>query len=388
MNKVVSALLFSVLVVCPIYGQENYKDVHPVSEVINSNYHSPAISTTVNVRSSARPKNIILLIGDGMGIAHVCAAYTANKGALNITSMPYSGFSITHSANDYITDSAAGGTALACGVKTKNGSIGVDANGNPVKSILEMAEENGKATGLVATTAITHATPASFIAHVGSRASYEAIATFFVQTNIDLFIGGGRSHFEERKDKRNLTDELKNKGYTIEYSMDKAMQANRLPLAVLTASQHIPQYSERLDMLPNATQKALSLLSQDKDGFFVMIEGSHIDWGGHSNDILKVVDEMLDFDRAVGKALEFAQKDKNTLVIVTADHETGGLTILGGNNSTGSLSAGFSSPNHTGVMVPVFAYGPGAQLFTGVYENTEVFTKMTSLMRLVRLPRR
>ncbi|MBU2649583.1 MAG: alkaline phosphatase [Bacteroidetes bacterium] len=322
-------------------------------------------------------KNIILLIGDGMGTSQVFAGITANKGKLNIERFNDIGFSRTQSASDYITDSGAGGTAIAVGVKTYNGAIGVNTDTVPVKSILEYAEDADKATGLVATSTITHATPASFSAHQKSRHMYEEIAGDIVNNDIEVFIGGGLKHFKERKDSVDLTNTLLEKGYTMVYKQELIPTVTEGKLAGLLYEEAPPKFSEgRGDMLPLSSAKAIELLNQDANGFFLMIEGSQIDWGGHANDAQYIVDEMLDFDKAVGIALDFAEKDGNTLVIVTADHETGGMGLNGGDFTTGMVEGGFTTDNHTGVMVPVFAYGPQSDLFRGIYENTALFDKM------------
>jgi len=327
-----------------------------------------------------KPKNIILLIGDGMGVSQVFAGLTANKGRLFIENCKYIGFSKTQSADNYITDSAAGGTALSSGVKTYNGAIGIDAQGIPVKTILEEASAKGLATGLVSTSAITHATPASFIAHQASRDSYEDIAADFLKTNIDVFIGGGLDHFTKRADGRNLVDSLKMKGYQVETEMDKIKKVKEGKLAGLTAGEHNGRMSERGDMLPVATETALKILSKKENGFFLMIEGSQIDWGGHAGSTIYVVEDMLDFDQVIGQALDFAADDKETLVIITADHETGGMALTDGSIENGIVKAAFPTGDHTAVMVPVFAYGPGAQEFIGIMENTDIHAKMKKLL--------
>lgn len=347
--------------------------------VINCNSqsdNSEGNSNPDNYRDK-KAKNIILMIGDGMGVSHIYAGITANKGHLNIEKLMDIGFSKTHSADNYITDSGAGGTAIAIGYKTFNAGIGVDADTIPRETILEYAEENGKATGLVATSAITHATPASFIAHQPSRYLYEEIAGDFLKTDIEVFIGGGLNHFNKRKDDVDLTVALKDKGYQLVYELEGLKKINSGKLAGLLYEDAPPKYSEgRGDMLPVASMKAIEILSKDKDGFFLMIEGSQIDWAGHANDTKYIVDEMLDFDRTIGKVLEFAEKDGNTLVIVTADHETGGMGLNNGDLEKGEVIAKYTSGNHTGVMVPVFAYGPGSDNFRGIYENTGIFYKM------------
>ncbi len=329
------------------------------------------------------PRNIILLIGDGMGLTQVQAAMTVSKTPLNLERCTNLGLAITGSSDDYITDSAAAGTAIACGVKTYNGAIGVDPKGNPVKSILEYAEEAGLATGLVATSTITHATPASFIAHDTSRANYEAIARDFLDIDIDVFIGGGLSHFSHRNDKANLLEALDKNGYQIASGLDELEGIKTGKLVALLNEQSMPRMLDgRGDMLLKSGEKAIELLNQSENGFFLMIEGSQIDWGGHANNIEYMVTELLDFDTVVGAALDFAEKDGNTLVIITADHETGGLTLLGEGILSDSLATDFSTIHHTAVMVPVYAYGPGADKFSGIYENNTLFYKMMAALQL------
>lgn len=328
---------------------------------------------------NSKPKNIIFLIGDGMGVAQIYAGLTANHGALNITNMPITGFSKTHSATDYVTDSAAGGTALSTGQRTYNDALAVNTDTVPIPTILEISNQNGYATGLVSTSSITHATPASFIAHQKSRSLTEEIAADFLKTDIDIFIGGGYKFFSERTDGRDLIKELEKKKYKVYRTIEDAKKNNKGKQAILTADDHNPLYPERGEMLPDATEKAIKVLSNNKKGFFLMVEGSMIDWGGHNNDTKFVVLEMLDFDRAVAKALEFTSSNKETLVVITADHETGGMAVEGGNFETGEVKANFTTGNHTAVMVPVFAYGAGAENFTGVYKNTDVFKKMIEL---------
>ncbi|MGB0525901.1 MAG: alkaline phosphatase, partial [Flammeovirgaceae bacterium] len=326
--------------------------------------------------TSSKPKNIIFLIGDGMGLNQISAGLTANKGELNLELFKHIGLSKTYSSSSYITDSAAGATAFSIGKKTYNGAIGVDKDTIPTKTILEMAEENGLSTGLIATSSITHATPASFIAHQPSRKMEYEIAKDFLNTDIDVFIGGGKTFFADREDDRDLIGELKDKQYDVQFQLADVQASSSTKLVGLLADKGMPKISEgRGDMLAIATEKAITLLSQNDSGFFLVVEGSQIDWGGHANDIQYIIDEMLDFDKAVGKALEFAANDGNTLVVVTADHETGGLSLIDGNMEKGEVEAAFSTLHHTAVMVPVFAFGPQGEQFTGIYENTAIFDK-------------
>ena len=329
---------------------------------------------------SDRPKNIILMIGDGMGVAQVFTGLTANQGRLFLENCKHIGFSKTQSFSSYITDSAAGATALSAGVKTYNLAIGVDKDTIPVPTILEEAEERGLATGLVSTSSITHATPASFIAHQKSRAMNEAIAADFLKTDIDVFIGGGLKYFTERKDGRNLTTELNAKGYQVIKNITDISKIKGGKLAGLTAHEENGRVTERGNYLPLATKTAINILKKDRDGFFLMIEGSQIDWGGHKNNTIQIAEEMLDFDRSIGMALEFAANDGETLIVITADHETGGLSILDGNMETGKVKGSYSTKKHTAIMVPIFAYGPGAENFMGIMENTDIHGKMKKLL--------
>jgi alkaline phosphatase len=327
-------------------------------------------------------RNVILMIGDGMGLPDVYAAMTVSGKPLNIERCTFIGLQKTYSSSNYITDSGAAGTALASGKLTYNGAIGVDAQGNRVKSILEIAEEHGLATGLISTSALTHATPASFIAHQAGRNSYEDIARDFLNTDIDVFIGGGYDHFANRADSVNLLDSLKLKGYEIDTSMIMVLKSSARKLAGLTAPEHNPyRLKGRGDMLPASSGKAIEILNKNPKGFFLMIEGSQIDWAAHANVADTLVDETLDFDRAVGVVLDFAEKDGHTLVIVTADHETGGVTITGGDRATHQVRLNFSTMDHTAVMVPVYAFGPGAERFTGIYNNTDIFHKIMKAYR-------
>ena len=339
-------------------------------------------------KSGSKPpavKNIILMIGDGMGLAQIHAGMTANNGYLELSRCSYIGLSKTASSSSFITDSGAGATALSVGRKTFNGAIGVGKDSLAYPTILEEAIGLGKSTGLIATSEITHATPASFIAHQVNRRHYEAIALDFLKTPVDLLIGGGRNHFESRSDGLNLSDSLRDKGYHVLSTLESVatLQNKTRKLAIFTSDTACPRYSAgRGAMLEKAAVTALEHLSRNQNGFFLMIEGSQIDWGGHQNDLNYVIEEMLDFDRTIGKVLDFAAQDGKTLVIITADHETGGLSVLDGNPTTGEIHGRFSSNYHTSIMVPVFAYGPYASRFRGIYENTAINQKMRQIWEL------
>ncbi len=365
------------------FSQEDYKTVSKAdSTKLYLGGHKYDVKTFRQDFKAKKPQNVIMMIGDGMGLAQVYAAITANGGHLFLDNFKHVGLSKTASSDNYITDSAAAATALSTGQKTYNGAIGVDTDTIAIKTILEMAEDKDLATGLISTSAITHATPASFIAHQASRGSYEDIASDFLNTDIDVFIGGGYKHFALRADKRDLTHELQQKGYQVKRTMEEIAKVKSGKLVGLTADEHNEVYPERKMDLPLSTETALNILSQNKKGFFIMIEGSQIDWGGHANNTIYIVNETLDFDRAVGKALEFAAHDKETLIIVTADHETGGMTLVGGDMKSGKVKGAYITGGHTAIMVPVFAYGPGADQFTGIMENTDIPKRIMKLLGL------
>ncbi len=329
-----------------------------------------------------RPRNIIFMVGDGMGLTQVYAGMVTNGMHLNLEQCKHIGLSKTYSADNLITDSAAGATAFSIGKKTYNGAIGVDKDSVSHETILERASKEGLATGMVVTCPITHATPASFIAHQPSRSLDEAIAADMLKTPVNVLIGGGQKFFDQRSDKRNLSAEFRAKGYTVTSSMDSILKFNGDKLIGFTALEDPKKVNEgRGNQLEITTQKAVDLLSRNKKGFFLMVEGSQIDWGGHSNETDYITSEMVDFDLAIGRVLEFAKKNKRTLVVITADHETGGFAINGGSIKNRTIDGKFTTKKHTGVMVPIFAYGPGAENFTGIRENTSIYTEMMRLFR-------
>lgn len=325
------------------------------------------------------PKNIIFMVGDGMGLTQITAGMIGNNNTLNLEEFRYIGLIKTGSTTGLITDSAAGATAFSTGKKTYNGAIGVDADTTAVETILEIAGNGKYATGIIATSSITHATPASFYAHQPSRSMDEAIALDMLSAPVDFFIGGGKDYFSKREDDLNLLDSLGEKGFRIYDDVDSIAGPFEDKIAAFIAAEQPESFLKgRKDILPRATKKALDYFS-DKGNFFLHIEGSQIDWAGHAKDSEGIIAEMIDFDQAIGEVLEFAKKDGNTLVIITADHETGGYSILGGDDK-GNIEGAFSTDYHTGTMVPVFAYGPGAEEFTGIYENTAIFDKMLKLL--------
>lgn len=335
-------------------------------------------ATCIHNKSTNKPQNVILMIGDGMSTPQIYAAMLASESPTAFEKFPVCGLVKTNSQSHKITDSAAGGTAIATGHKTKNGMIGMDADSIAVPSMLEMFSDKGMKTGLVATSYITHATPASFVAKNINRNNYEEIALDLSQCDkVDLLIGGGRKHFTDRKDGRNLIDEMTNSGWIYYDTLNNNVEYKE-KLIILAAEKHLPTYKERGSFLPDATSLALNNLNNE-NGFFLMVEGSQIDFAGHDRDSTYLVNEMLDFNAAINNVLDFAENNPNTLVIVTADHETGGLTIIDPNEAYSRNEFRFSTGSHSPLMVPIFATGPGCGNFTGIMENTDIINRIMEL---------
>lgn len=338
----------------------------------------------IHVTAKPRPRNVIFIIGDGMGLAQISAAMSECTSDNAFAQMPIIGLSKTSSADNYVTDSGAGATVFAIGKKTKNYSIGVDASGNAPEGLFEKCKAKGMKTGVVVTSSVTHATPAAFYAHVPSRKSEDDIALFLLKGNCDIAVGGGIKFFKRRPDGMDLLDSLHHLGYeTIADSVQGYQYLPSSKYIQLLADNGMPPMSKgRGDYLRKASTAAWQVLSKNKQGFFLMIEGSQIDWGGHDTDYQYMKSELLDLNETILAALDFAKKDKNTLVVVTADHETGGLTLLENEANKQSFIPRYTYKKHTGIMVPVFAFGPGSELFSGMYENTEMHFKFKQLLGL------
>jgi len=339
-----------------------------------------------------KPTNIIFLIGDGMGLSAVSTGFYFGDQPSVFNRFKEIGLQQTSSATHKVTDSAASGTALATGTKTYNGAIGVDTSKVSHQSIAELVASLGWSTGVVATSTISHATPASFYAHVELRSMEEEIAAQLLDSDIDFFAGGGRAKFNKRADSTNLLPLAAEKGFIIDTSQLAApgtLSADQKYGFLPQAGAMPSMIQGRGDFLPDATTLAISYLSQNQEGFFLMVEGSQIDWAGHANNSEYLVGEMLDFEKVIAAALDFAEKDGNTLVVVTADHETGGFTLgplTGETNEAGysdysDISPVFATGQHSATLIPVFAYGPGAEKFKGIYQNTAIHDKMAELAK-------
>ncbi len=341
---------------------------------------TPYETVTVKQPKSKKIKNVIVMIGDGMCMEAVTVGWTLNGGHLNMDNFPVAGYSRTYCTDRLITDSCAGGTAISSGAKTKYGYIGQDVDGNPFKTLLHRAQEKGMRTGVAVTCRINDATPADFICHAPDRHMEAEIAAQFVDSGVDFITGGGREFWDQREDGRNLIEEMKAKGYTFVDTQEDLMKVEKGPLVGLFAPLDMDPVLDRGPVLPNCTDKALELLD-NKKGFFLMIEGSQIDDWAHRNKVGYMAEEMFDFDKTIGKVLEWAAKDGETLVIVTADHATGGLTLLGGSLEKGEILVNFSTKGHNGILVPVYAFGPHSEDFSGTMENAEVANRIRAIMK-------
>lgn len=333
-----------------------------------------------------RPQNIILIIGDGMGLAHMALGEYTHRPPSPIEKMQVIGLQKTHSASYLETDSGASATAISSGIKTFNSAIGVSSDSIPVSSIMHLAWLSGRSTGFVVTSTVVHATPASFYAHVNSRGSYEDIAEELTGSGVDVFVGGGDRYFSNRySDNHNLIDLLRRNQYEVIRNFDNDDKFNfdnvkrDKKIACFTSIDDPPRASMGRTYLTRATLETIKALEKRSDkGYFLLVEASQVDWAAHANDENWLAWEVQDAFNMVDAVLNYAAQDENTLVIFTADHECGYISLKGRK----SPRVVFNSKVHTSQMVPVLTYGPGAEEFGGIYENTEIYYKMKSLLGL------
>lgn len=326
-------------------------------------------------------RNVILMIGSGMGISHLSAAmYTQDK-ALHIQQFPISGLHKPYAADALIADAAAGASALATGQKGRIGALGLNADGEAAKHLFEHGKSLGYATGLITTGAITSPSTAAFFARVPSYEQKEDIAMQLLGSRVDFFLGGGQQDFaQNRKSETNLLDAMRGKGYFLSSASEQELLSiqpdfNR-KFGYFTAQGQPESRQDGRDYLPPATRIATRFLEKVSDkGFLLVISAAQINQASLAKDQDWLISEVLDFDEAVGEALRFAQRDQQTLVIVTAEHEAGGYAIQPG-STRDALMPSFASDTHTAALVPVFAYGPKSKLFLGMYENTAIHHKI------------
>ena len=340
-------------------------------------------------------KNVIFMIGDGTGIAQLYSGQLQEvgpNGYLHAQRLPITGIVKIHAEDDLITDSASGATAYSCGIKTKNGVIAQDSDGNECVTLLELSQKAGMKTGLVATSGVTHATPASFATHIDSRNKYSEIAEQLVESEVDVILGGGLEYFlpldsagSNRADQLNLLSNFEEQGYAIVLNRQAMIEENSDKIVGLFSPGGLPS-ENRIPSLSEMTSKALENLSSKENGFFLMVEGSQIDWGGHANNTPYVLREVKDFDDAIGVVLSFAEQNPGTLVIITSDHETGGMTINGVNRENTVVDIAWTSTGHTGTPIPLMAYGPHAVEFSGWWDNTDIGKKVADLLGFENFP--
>ena len=376
------------------------------------------VTSCSSAKDDPQVKNVIYLIGDGMGFGAVTSLLLTEDSVTGFEQAPVIGLNETCSANNYVTDSPAGGTALAAGVRTKNGYCGLDPEGNRLTTILHKAQAMGKKTGIVVNTTLTEATPAAFYAGVTSRRMTYEIAEQFTVSGVDVAIGSGLDHFISRPDSLDLTATLIDNGYDVYLNWSAVLNTPSdkfigiLPMAdvhrqesgrkeagaaaghevclaacLASASEDAgaSDLSEPTVYLQKASAKALDVLSRNSDnGYFLMIESALIDGYGHNNDSEGMIAEMKEFDALLRQLVAYVDQHPETLLVVTADHETGGTWLnytgyeVGGSSP---VAMSYSTRGHSGVVVPIFAYGEGAEAFAGVMKNTDIPKKIEQLMK-------
>lgn len=370
-------------------------------------------------KKKSQVKNVIYLIGDGMGFGAVTTLLYSVESETGFEQSPVIGLCETSAANNHTTDSPAGGTALATGTRTKNGYCGLDPDGNQLTSVLLKAQKMGKKTGIVVNTTLTEATPAAFYAGVTSRGHTHQIAQQFTECGVDVAIGAGLDDFVKRPDNLDLTATLIEKGYDVYLNWESVLKTSSdkfvgiLPfgdvhrkdtntqneasaaeghevclaakLAAADETGETTHLSEPTVYLEKATAKALDALSRDnKDGFFLMVESAIIDGYGHNNDGEGMLAEMKEFDNTLRQLIAYVNANPGTLLVVTADHETGGTGIDYKTHEVGAIEPiqlRFGTKGHTGTVVPIFAYGTGAENFGKVMKNTDIPKQIEELMK-------
>ncbi|WP_411346659.1 alkaline phosphatase [Paenibacillus sp. WLX1005] len=392
---------------------------------------TPAKAPTSTTAKVTMPKNVILFIGDGMGEASRNAiryATVGKHGTLEMDSLPVSGLVRTSSSDNLVTDSAAAATAIATGVKTYNGAIGVDVNKKPVTTIMELAKKAGMSTGVVTTSQVTDATGAAFGAHVENRSAQSDIAKQYIENSkIDVLLGGGEDFWypkgtpgahadapaedpteASKGTQGNLVERAKQLGYTYVTDSTELQAAKGSKLLGLFANEEMFQAHNELGnkynpivSLPDMTTKALDVLSSNKKGFFLMVEEEGTDEMAHDNDAELTIKAGQQLDKAVKVAKDYAKKHPDTLVLVTADHETGGMVIEGADdedesgdgdskedgpftvaNSQETFYIDWTTGGHSAVDVALTAMGPGSDQFSGNYQNTAIHDKLVKLLKL------
>ena len=365
MKKIVLFLLMSALVVSPAFARE--KEKAPKNEKV---------------------KNVILLIGDGMGLAHVATwMISQDYGPTAFDRAQFVGVSKTYSANNRVTDSAASATTMATGHKTNNGMLGMLPDGTEPENIGELARAKGIPMGIIATSYVLDATPGAFYAHAANRGHFKDIMEDLIALKPAVLVGGGRRYFTDEKytGGENMIDKAVQAGFTYCETPEQFYETEATPILGLFSEGSYPMVIERdSDFLADALNHTLDIFGKSKKGFFIMAEGSHIDHAAHANNAEQMVFEMEEFDKAVNAAFDYADTHKGTLVIVTADHETGGVTLLSGDRDytkgESGINVTYSTNGHSGSPVLIYSYGASAWKFGRVMENTAIFDQIKELL--------
>ena len=382
-KSLVAIVLFCTTIASFAQVQDRDRSKYAVNNFADDDKYTmlnPYETVSVQEPKGKKVKNIIFMIGDGMGYEQISAAWVCNGGKLNLDNLSKIGIQRTYSANKLVTDSAAAGSALATGQKTNNGMVAMNPDTVAVKSLAEEAMEKGKRAGAAVTCRVNDATPAVFFSHSETRKNQEDIVSQMASSGVYFLSGGGTHFWEKREDGRNVAEEVKANGYTYVRTKEELQAVTEGPVIALMDSYELKPSLDRGDILPASVTKALELLD-NKKGFFLMIEGSMIDDGGHDNKAGHTMEEVFDFDKTLGIVLEWAEKDGETLVVVTGDHATGGMTLLSGSIEEKRIRVNFSTTGHNGIFLPVFAWGPHSEDFVGVYENAELSDKIRRLIK-------
>jgi alkaline phosphatase len=355
-------------------------------------------------------RSLIFFIGDGMGpeivsIAKIYAEESLGKelNMVRLANTGTTGYMTTHSQDRLVTDSAASGTAMATGQKTNNGMVGMSPDGRICTNLLEEAVASGRAVGVVTTTSVTDATPASYLAHAASRGHHFGIAEQIVEGDATVVMGGGYWFFlpperGKRRDGRNLAEEAEDRGFEVVFTREELEAAREDRLIGLFAHDAMPYEQARdageVPSLAEMTAKALDVLEFDPDGFFLVVEGGRIDHAEHDNRIADALADLLAFDAAIGLAMEYQEDHESLTIVISADHDCGGPAITRADYgyparddidhvmSNRCEFVRWVSGHHTGTMVPVFVRGPGAERFSGIQDNTELHDDMALLLGL------
>lgn len=345
----------------------------------------PATSVETEQSPTKRPKNVILLIGDGMGISQITAAMYQNNNKTQLERCPVIGLHKSLIANDFGVMPSSGATAFAAGINANNYFSSSSVDTLTRLTIMEEAKEKGLAVGIVTASSLTGATSAAFVSHLAYNQTPEVIATFLAANPLDYFVGGGKKYFEQREDGRNIIQEMKAKGCQItDFSVLNFEKVTINPnecFGYFTADDTPPSKVEGRNYFISAAIKGMNFLQEctAKKGFFFVIENEQISWAGKANDTDYMLQEALEFDETVGRVLDWATQNKETLVIITANHEAGGYS-MSPISTPDSIKSKFTSNYYTATMIPVFAFGPGAELFSGVYDNTAIYHKIRAAL--------